>query len=350
VTGETAVPTRSEPLAAADRELIDLFDIGLFDLDGVVYVGADPVPGAPAELRRARERGLRVSFVTNNASRTPDAVIEHLERVGVHASVADVVTSAQAAATMVAQRVPAGSHVLVVGGEGLVVAIRERGLVPVSAASDNPAAVVQGFHPDVGWRILAEGAYALATGVPWIASNVDITLPTDGGLAPGNGTLVEVLRLATGKDPMIAGKPAPPLFVEAVARARGTRPLVIGDRLDTDIEGAHAAGLPSLLVLTGVTRLADLVTAPPNRRPSYLARDLGGLFTAHPSPAKVADGASCGGWTVRLTAERAELSGGGDALDGARALLAAVWAAREPAAVDVAEALDDLRRQDASMG
>ncbi|HZC26152.1 MAG TPA: HAD-IIA family hydrolase, partial [Actinopolymorphaceae bacterium] len=300
MTGSTTAPSPPSPLSATTRDLVDVYDTALFDLDGVVYVGANAVPGAPAYLERARARGLRICFVTNNASRPPDAVVEHLDRVGVPAATADVVTSAQVAAGLVAQRVPAGSRVLVVGGEGLVVALGERDLVPVFSASDAPVAVVQGFHPDVGWRQLAEGAYALAADLPWVASNVDLTLPTDGGLAPGNGTLVEVLRLATGRTPVIAGKPAPPLFAEAVARTGATRPLVIGDRLDTDIEGAHTSGIPSLLVLTGVTGLADLLTAPPHQRPTYVADNLSGLFVPHGAPDLVPGGARCGGWRVEL--------------------------------------------------
>ena len=343
--------THSGPLAASEQSLVETYDTGLFDLDGVVYVGSHAVPGVPAMVKRARDSGLRICFVTNNASRPPAAVVEHLGRVGVPATVDDVVTSAQAAASLLSDRVPAGSRVLVVGGDGLHAALLERGFVPVARAADRPAAVVQGFHPDVGWRQLAEGAYALAADLPWIASNVDRTLPTDGGLAPGNGTLVEVIRLATGRTPLVAGKPAAPLFAEAVARSGGHRPLVVGDRLDTDIEGAHSAGLPSLLVLTGVTQMRDLLLAPPNQRPTYLANDLGGLFTAHPSPVPVDGGARCNGWTATLHTDAAGqhpsvvLSGDGDALDGARATLAAVWAAPDPAAVDAVEVLDGLRRR-----
>ncbi|MEQ4210062.1 HAD-IIA family hydrolase [Actinopolymorpha sp. B17G11] len=337
------------PLSAAGEALVQGHDVGLFDLDGVVYVGDEPVAGAPEALGRVRELGMKVRFVTNNASRTPDAVSEHLQRVGVPATAADVVTSAQAAAHLVADRVPAGSRVLVVGGEGLSVALSERGLVPVFSATDAPAAVVQGFHPDVGWRQLAEGAYALASDLPWIASNVDRTLPTDDGLAPGNGALVEVIRIATGRSPLVAGKPEPPLFLEAVVSSGADRPLVIGDRLDTDIEGAHKAGLPSLLVLTGVTSLVDLATAPPHRRPTYLSRDLDGMFVPHPSPVVGPDGTTCGGWRVELESQGADtlqprLTGDGDPLDAARAVLAAMWARGDPARVDAAEVLEGLEK------
>lgn len=349
----TGRPLGLQPLSEAPRPLVDLYDTGLFDLDGVVYIGAHAVPGAPAALDQARSRGMRVMFLTNNASRTPEAVAAHLTGVGVPATAEDVVTAAQAAAGLVAERVPPGARVLVVGGDGLVAALRERGLVPVFSASERPSAVVQGFHPDVGWRQLAEGAYAVAAGIPWVASNVDVTLPTDGGLAPGNGALVEVIRLATGRDPVVAGKPGPTLFTEALTRTGGRRPLVVGDRLDTDVEGAHAAGLPSLLVLTGVTRLRDLLTAPPARRPTYIAADLGGMFVAHPRPVVRPGHASCGGWAVDVRpghdgARRAVLTGEGDPLDGARALLAAVWSVPQP--VDADEALERLRRGGAAVG
>ncbi|WP_020577475.1 HAD-IIA family hydrolase [Actinopolymorpha alba] len=343
-----------KPLSGAPRPLAEIHDTALFDLDGVIYVGTRAVPRAPEMLARARQHGLRVAFVTNNSSRTPAAVADHLVQVGVPATVEEVVSSAQAAAGLVAERVPEGSRVLVVGGDGLVAALGERGLVPVYSAAQAPAAVIQGFHPDVGWRQLAEGAYALANDLPWIASNVDVTLPTDGGLAPGNGALVEVIRLATGKDPIVAGKPAPPLFHEAVARTHGKRPVVVGDRLDTDIQGAHASGMPSLVVLTGVTGLAELVAAPPNQRPTYLAHDLTGLFQPHPAPGVDGTSATCGGWKAELRSApggaRVVLDGDGDPLDGARALLAAVWAQPDPASVDAAEALAFLAPMVASAG
>ncbi len=329
-------------LQGADRPLAEVYDVALFDLDGVVYLGPSAVPGAPEHMAELRSRSVRILYVTNNASRPPEAVVEHLDRLGIPSVVEDVVTSAQAAAGMVAERVPKGSSVLVVGGEGLNVALRERGLVPVAKATDAPVAVVQGFHPDLSWRQLAEGAYALATGIPWVASNADLTLPTEGGVAPGNGALIETLRIATGRSPMVAGKPEPPLFFEALARSGGSRPLVVGDRLDTDIEGANASDMPSLLVLTGVTDLALLVTAPEKQRPTYVSADLGGLFVAHPAPSVEGSVARCGGWEAAVEDKAVRLSGSGDRMDGARALLAAAWSVPEPADLDVAAALAQL--------
>ena len=329
------------PLAAGSAEpLVARYDVCLLDLDGVLYVGPDAVPGAPEAVADARAAGMRAAFVTNNASRTPERVAAHLTQLGVAAAPDDVVTSAQAAARLVAAEVPPGSSVLVVGGEGLEVALTERGLRPVSTVAEGPAAVVQGFSPDVGWRLLAEGTHAVRTGLPWIASNLDITVPTPAGPAPGNGALVGVIVQATGRHPVAAGKPELPLHQEAVRRTDARRPLVVGDRLDTDIEGANRAGVPSLLVLTGVTTPAELLAAEPALRPTYVSRDLAGLLTSHPAvrhqpPARW----SCGGWTCRVEPGGMELTGQGDALDALRAVCVAVWSEGDDADLPTARAL-----------
>jgi glycerol-1-phosphatase len=320
------------PLREASRQaLIDRYDSVLLDLDGVLYIGPDAVPGAPEAVAAARASGMRVAFVTNNASRTPDAVAEHLTSLGIAAEPGDVVTSAQAAATLVADVVAPGAAVLVVGGEGLDAALTERGLRPVRRACEDPAAVVQGFSPDVGWRLLSEGTYAVSAGLPWIASNLDVTVPTAQGLAPGNGALVEVIAKATGRRPVAAGKPQTPLHREAVQRTGARNPLVVGDRLDTDIEGAHRAGVASLLVLTGVTTPVDLALAGRAHRPTYVCTDLwSGLVGEHPAVRRhEAGGWTCGGWVCTVTDTGIALIGGADALDGLRAVCAACW--QEPA-------------------
>jgi glycerol-1-phosphatase len=239
-----------------------------------------------------------------------------------------VVTSAQAAAALVAARVPAGSRVLVVGGEGLVVALGERGLTAVSSLDDDPAAVVQGFDPSVGWRLLAEASYAVGRGLPWIASNLDLTLPTPRGVAPGNGSLVEAVSHAVGRGPdEVAGKPYRALFDETVRRVGAKRPLMVGDRLDTDIEGAVNCGADSLLVMTGVTSAADLCHAPDGRRPDYVSRTLEGLLSSHPTPDRDGQAArSLRGW--RVVADAGSLSvvaKGEDADDALRAAAEAAW-------------------------
>ena len=209
-------------------------------------------------------------------------------------------TSAQAAARLLADRLPAGAPVLVIGGSGLRMALRERGLRPVSTAAEQPRAVVQGYSPDVSYSMLAEGGLAVAAGALFVASNADLTLPSRRGRQPGNGSLIQVIATATGVQPLVAGKPEPPLHRESVLRTGARNPLVVGDRLDTDIEGAHRVGADSLLVLTGVTGPAEAVLAPPSQRPTYLAEDLTGLLEPHPGR-DMKDGAfGCGGWTARL--------------------------------------------------
>lgn len=276
------------------------YDVAMLDLDGVVYRGGVAISDVAERLGRARKNGLRLAFVTNNASLPPSAVAARLRRLGVEAAEADVVTSAQAAVRLVAELVPPGSKVLVVGGEGLERALLEHDLIAVSSAQEEPVAVVQGLSPDVSWRLLAEGAYAVAVGLPWVASNLDLTVPTDRGIAPGNGSLVAAVVAATGQHPVVAGKPEPALFDETVLRVGGERPLVVGDRLDTDIEGANRVGADSLLVLTGVTTLAVLAEAKPPQRPTFVAPDLGGLEVVHPPLQIDGDTVGCAGQWVRL--------------------------------------------------
>lgn len=326
--------------------LQDSYDVALLDLDGVVYIGEHAVPHAAEALRAARDAGMRLAFLTNNAARPPEVVATHLVELGIDASAAEVVTSAQAAARLLADRLPAGSRVLVVGGDGLNAALRERDLVPVSRLDDDPAAVVQGFHPDVGWRLLAEGSYAVASGLPWVASNLDRTVPTARGRAPGNGTLVDAVRAATGREPVVAGKPEPPMHHEAVLRTGADRPLMVGDRLDTDIEGANRVGVDSLLVLTGVTDPVELVLAAPGLRPTHVGRDLRALQHSPESLVVVAGTTRLGRWLAecdagRLRLRRSDGPGPGpgpgpsvdsgshssdDGLDALRALCGAAWA------------------------
>jgi glycerol 3-phosphatase-2 len=262
----------------ASLPLARRYDTALLDLDGVVYRGADAVPHAVPALLEAAKLGMRLTYVTNNASRTPQAVAEHLVRLGLPATASDVVTAAQAVARMIAESVPEGSKVLMVGGEGLRVALEERGLVPVTGADQNPVAAVQGYRPDTTWENLAEIAYAVGAGVPWYAANADMTMPTARGIAPGNGALVTAVAKACGGWPRIAGKPETALHRETMLRTGAERPLVVGDRLDTDIEGANRAGVDSLLVLTGVTTRAEAEAAEGPHKPTYVADDLRALL------------------------------------------------------------------------
>lgn len=272
-------------MQAGSESLVDPYDVLLFDLDGVLYIGDSPVDHAATALHDCRsELSKPVAFITNNASRTPAAVAAKLVAVGVDARPEDVVTSAQAAAQLLSERHASGSAILIVGGEGLIAAVEAVGLRPVWSETDGPVAVVQGFHPDVNWRMLAEAAAAVNRGVPWVATNRDMTIPTALGIAPGNGALIAAVQVATGVEPTTVGKPEPPLVLEALRRTGTSRPLVIGDRMDTDIQAAFATDSDSVLVLTGVNGPLDYCLAPREQRPTFLARDLRALL----APATVA--------------------------------------------------------------
>jgi HAD superfamily hydrolase (TIGR01450 family) len=312
-------------LGSSDVPLIERYDLAMLDLDGVVYVGGDAVPGAPDHLRHARESGMRLAFITNNAARPPERVAEHLRELGVQATADDVVTSAQAAARVLADRHGSGARVVLLGSEGLRKALLEQDLVPVGV-EDEAVAVVTGYGPEVLWRDIMRVGVRIRDGLPWVASNRDYTIPTAYGVAPGHGVLVETLERFSGVTPTTAGKPERPLLDETVRRVGGERPLMVGDRLDTDIEGARNAGIDSLLVLTGVTGLAELVAARPGERPTYLAPDLGGLLVPCDAPESDGEGARLGGWSAGVDGGRLTVSGSGSAADWCRAVAAAGWA------------------------
>jgi glycerol-1-phosphatase len=308
--------------------LHEKYDVALLDLDGVVYIGGTAIPGAAEALQKAEQQGMRLAYVTNNASRTPAAVAALLTQMQVPAHPADVVTSAQAAARLLAEKLPRQAAVLVIGSTALRLAVRERGLRPVSTAAEHPLAVVQGFAPGITYASLAEGGLAVRAGALFVGTNADSTIPGPRGIGPGNGSLLQVIAHATGVSPIIAGKPEPPLHRESVIRTGSKNPLVVGDRLDTDIEAAHNGGADSLLVLTGVSRPADLLLAQPRLRPTYVAETLDALLHPYPEVTRASDGFACGGWTaLRQASGQLALKGSGAAIDGLRALCAAAWEA-----------------------
>lgn len=309
------------------------FDTLLFDLDGVVYVGPHAVPHAAEAISAVRADGVRCSYITNNAARMPETVAEHLRDIGIDCSVDDVVTSPQAAVTLLGDLVPAGSRVLVIGGAGIADELAARGYVPVRSLDDGPVAVMQGFSPDLGWRDLAEATFAVRAGLPWIATNPDRTFPTPRGAAPGNGAMVALVAGAAGRGPdAVAGKPEPPLLREAIARCGARHPLMIGDRLDTDIAAGWNVGIPTLLVLTGVAEPEEILRAPVSERPTFLGADLRVLLQDYPDVTDVAPGAgearavSCGGATVALRDAALVVVRGGDGVDILRAACALAWA------------------------
>jgi glycerol-1-phosphatase len=321
------------PLAAGSSAApCRLYDVALLDLDGVVYVGPDAVPGVPEALGAARAAGMRLGFVTNNAARTPEQVAVHLAELGVPAEAGDVITSSQAAATVVAHLLEPGARVLAVGGPGVAVALTAAGLTVVTRAEDRPAAVVQGYGSEVGWVQLAEAVVAVRNGARHVATNNDATVPSPRGPLPGNGAMVGVVSAVTGQEPLITGKPDPAMHAECVRRTGALRPLVVGDRLDTDIEGARRAGAASLLVLSGVTDPIALLGAGPQQRPGLLAADAAGLLRTHPPVNSDGPAWRCGEWTVRaaeaqdvLVLDAGGAHGDDDGLDGLRALCVAHW-------------------------
>lgn len=313
-------------LKASDVPLLEGYDLTMFDLDGVVYVSGRAIDGVAERLQRVRDAGVHLAFVTNNASRTPEKVAANLVKLGVAATAADVVTSAQAAARVIKDRFGADSRVLLLGGVGLESALAAEGLT-VTTEPGEAAAIVSGYGPDVLWKDIMRAATLIRDGLPYVASNTDLTIPTDYGLAPGHGVLVRTLSDFAGVEPIVAGKPARPLMDETIRRVGGDRPLMVGDRLDTDIEGAHAVGVDSLLVMTGVTHLAELVAATPELRPSYISPDLEGLFEPHPAPELDADGARLGGWRACVEGGALTVHGVGRDADWWRVVAAASWAA-----------------------
>lgn len=306
--------------------LVDGYDLVIFDLDGVVYLIDKPIEGAAEAVTQLREDGTAIAYATNNASRRAADVAGLLNGMGVSAKPEEVLTSAGAAAARLAEQLPAGAPVLVVGAEALRAEVRDAGLTPVERLEDEPAAVVQGFGPDVGWKILAEAALAVRAGATWVATNTDRTLPSPRGPLPGNGSLVGVLRTALDREPdLVVGKPQPALFQTAASLSKSQRPLTVGDRLDTDIEGAVGAGMDSLLVLTGVSGPAELLRAPESRRPTYVAADLSGLFAPAEAAKIPAEGTEAGGWQL----VDGRLDGSGAPVDALRLVAGVVWAGGE---------------------
>ncbi|OYO05645.1 HAD-IIA family hydrolase [Enemella evansiae] len=326
--------------------LVDGHDAALFDLDGVVYLGPQPIPGAAEGIAALRERGVQIGYVTNNAARTPAAVAAHLRELGVPAETGDVVTSSQAGARMLADRLPAGSPVLVVGTDALRDEVLAVGMTPVTSAADRPAAVIQGYHPELPWQLIDEAGFAIQAGALWVATNTDSNRPTDRGLVAGAGAQIGALRQAVTVDPEVAGKPHPPLLTETVRRLGATDPIFVGDRLDTDIDGAAAVGMTSLLVFTGAHGKTDVVAA--TTRPDHLGLGVGALLEP---AARLETGegyARCGAHTARRTGDTLELEGPLQSpqqqLDALRALLGVLPPGSDPTEPAVARALARLDR------
>lgn len=318
-------------LGQSPDPLVQRHDGIFLDLDGVVYIGAESVPGAVEAIAAL---DAPVAFLTNNATRTAAEVAGHLRSFGLTLGDDAVVTAGQVVAALVRDAVGQGAPVLLAGAAGMRAALEECGLRVVTSAADAPAAVVQGGVDDVRWSELAEASYAVAAGVPWYASNPDLTFPTPRGLAPGNGAMVHAVRLATGAEPVVAGKPGRPIYDEARRRTGAAAPLMVGDRLDTDIDGAIGAEVASMAVLTGVTTLQDVAAAPPGHRPTYVALDLGALHEPHPAVAVEETAARCGEAVVELADGRiVRTSGAPGSVTTLRAAVALAWSVADASGV-----------------
>jgi glycerol 3-phosphatase-2 len=327
---------RTEP--RTDSTPLEGVDVLLADLDGVVYRGDDAIPHAIESLNRA-QAGIRVGYLTNNASRTDATVAAHLTDLGLTVAPHDVVTSPQAAVKLLVDLVVPGSRILVVGGDGLVTEVERAGFVVVRSADDAPAAVIQGFAPHVAWTDLAEAAYALrapdgSEGIPWVATNTDWTIPQARGTAPGNGTLVSAVHTAVGRLPVVAGKPERAIFDAAATRFTASAALVIGDRLDTDILGANRAGMASALVLTGIDGPKQVLAADADSRPSFLLSDLRELFEPYPNAVTTekrgAKLVAVGRAIVKVEGNSVALARDGQPIDVLRAAAAAIWGSGSP--------------------
>lgn len=334
----------TEVLHSTSGPLHQEFDATLLDLDGVVYRGKDAVPHAVTALEEVRGTGIALMFVTNNASRSPAQVAQRLTTFGVPAVPEQVVTSAQAAASLIAKHGNHRARVLAIGSEALRVALVAEGLEVVNSADQAPTVVVQGMSTSLGWRDLAEAVYAINAGAAYVATNLDATVPTDRGNVLANGSLTAAVTHATGRIPRDAGKPAPWIFHQAVRRSGASRPLVVGDRLSGDIAGARSAGYAGLHVLTGIDGPDALLRAAPAERPHYIGLDLRALTEIHPAPTPGADGRwTCGNavasashgtvWLHRAEADHNISDGGTLTLDELRAACATAWSASDAAGV-----------------
>ena len=328
------VDGKRSPLRGSGAALAEEYDCALLDLDGTAWSGDEKIEHAAASVIEAREAGMASAFVTNNAMRTPQQVTDKLNSMDFQATPDMVMTSAMDIAAIMAEELEEGSKVFVIGGAGLRLALEERGFVLVDSADEEPVAVVQGLDKKVDWALLSEGAFAIERGAAFYASNLDATLPIERGQALGNGSLVRAIQHATRKRPIAGGKPEPGIYRRAGELVGAQNPLAVGDRLETDIMGAVAAGVPALHVLTGVHQARDVIRAPRGQRPTYLAIDMRGLLEAHPAPKHHRDGTwTCGVSQVAkatrsgvLTLDDVELTEPVTiSIDSYRALAAAAW-------------------------
>lgn len=265
--------------------LAQAFSRFVFDLDGVVWTGEQPTPGAAETVRSLRDAGKRLCFVTNNSAGTPEHYAKKLARAGADAVPEEIVSSADATARLLERSIPGirGRATFVIGGEGLLDAVASTGArVVESDEALDATVVVVGWDRKLTYEKLRLATLAIRRGAAFVASNTDATYPAAEGLWPGAGAIVAALRTATGVEPAVAGKPDPTVLEIARDRLGGTPVLAIGDRVETDVAAARAAGWPSALVLSGVTGVPELAAA--EARPDFVIRRLTDLLEDLPHP------------------------------------------------------------------
>jgi HAD superfamily hydrolase (TIGR01450 family) len=312
------------------------YDTLLADLDGVVYEGANPIVDAVEVINVAQDAGVKVGYVTNNSSRKASTIAEQLIGFGIPTRNDQVIGSAVTGVELLSSMIAKGARVLVVGGEGLRDRVESAGFVVVSKADDKPAAVIQGFSPDVAWTHLAEASFAIQRGAKWVATNSDWTIPREGGIAPGNGTLVSAVHTAVGQMPVVAGKPEPAIFYTAIRQLEAQNAIFVGDRLDTDICGANRAGIDSVVVLTGVATRKDILGAIPVERPKFIIGTMADLLKPYVAPKEIKRGFACGGVEVELLGNKVMVTHGDPrSLDALKAAAAVIYSA--PVAIHALE-------------
>ena len=316
---------------AVAANLLSKYDSLLLDLDGVVYEGQAAIHGAVDAIHVAQSASLKIGYVTNNSSRRPETICEQLAGFGIASLPSDIISSGQTGVEILSKMIEPGAKVLVVGGEGLRKRVIDGGFRLVESSDDEPAAVIQGFAPDVAWRDLAEAAFSIQRGAKWVATNQDWTLPQERGLAPGNGTLVSAVHTAVGILPVVAGKPEPAIFRTAQQHFDSQAPLFVGDRIDTDILGANRAAIDCALVLTGVSTRKELLGIGPEGRPTYVLSNLSELHQPYEEPKATKRGFSCGGVTVELLAQKVRvIDGDPRSLAALKAACAVIWNSSTP--------------------
>jgi len=312
-------------------KVFNQFQTLLLDLDGVIYAGENAIVDAVESINAIQSLEIPVGYITNNSSRKPEAIADQLRGFGLNLSTAEVISSAQAGVELLATMIPSGSKVLVVGGDGLRSRVVDSGFELVLSSEQSPAAVIQGFAPEVGWKDLAEASYAIQRGAKWVATNQDWTIPRERGLAPGNGTLVSAVHTAVGQLPVFAGKPERAIFDTAMREFATESAIYVGDRLDTDVLGANKAGLGSGIVMTGVTTRRELLGARPDSRPQYILGTLKDLLSDYRAPTKTKRGYKLGDTEVEILGEKVVVSfGDPKSLDALKAACMSIWECGTP--------------------